>query len=240
MAELKTLSLKLAPFEALATEVKALRAEISELKSQVTQSNTSIKEFNGRFVKIENRLSEVEGIRDRVASLEAELEKLKYEANEKDQWSRMNNAEIKGIPQTQNENLLKIISVIGTTVNYPIDKSQINFVARVPSKDSTQPKPIIVGFVSRYVKEDFVAASRAKSKEVKLNASMIGYKSNSMIFVNDHLTPANKILLSNAKKIAKEKGFHYSWVKYAKIHVRKNDTSPMMLIKSERDLMKIV
>lgn len=240
MAELKTLSLKLAPLESLAAEVKALRTEISELRSQVTLTNTSIKEVNDRFENIEDRLTQVEEVGDRVSAIEAVLEKFTQEANDKDQWSRMNNAEIKGVPQSQNENLLDIVGSIGSTVNYSINRSQINFVTRVPSRDNTQPKPIIVAFNSRYVKEDFVAAVRAKYKEVKLSAGMIGFKSNNMIFVNDHLTPSNKDLLNKVKKMAKETGFLYSWVKHAKIYVRKTDTSPVMQIKSEKDLLKII
>ncbi|XP_026331787.1 uncharacterized protein LOC113239134 [Hyposmocoma kahamanoa] len=238
MAELKALSVKLAPLDSLTAEVKALRAEISELRAQVTLTNTSIKEFNDRCEKIEDRLAQVEGVGGRVTILEAELSKVICEANDKYQFSRMNNAEIKGIPQSQNENLLDIISSVGSKINYPINRSQINFVTRVPTKDNTQPKPIIVAFISRYVKEDFVAAARAKSREVKLNASIIGFKN--MVFVNDHLTPSNKDLLTKAKKIAKDKGFLYSWVKHSKIYLRKNDTSPVIQVKSEKDLMKIV
>lgn len=240
MAELKALAQKLAPLDSLTGEVKALRAEISELRSQVTLTNTSIKEFNDRFEKLEDRLTQVEGVGERVTAIEADLYKLNREINDKDQWSRMNNAELKGIPQSQNENLLNIISSIGTTINYPVNRTQINFVTRIPSKDNTQPKPIIVAFNSRYVKEDFIAAARIKSKEVKLNANTFGFKSNNLVFVNDHLTPSNKDLLTKTKKAAKDKGFLYSWVKHAKIYVRKNDTSPVIQIKSERDLVKVV
>lgn len=240
MAELKALSVKLAPLDSLTAEVKALRAEISDLRSQVTLTNTSIKEFNDRCGKLEDRIAQVEGVGDRVTILEAEVSKLMREANDKDQFSRMNNAEIKGIPQSQNENLLDIISTVGSKINYPINRGQINFVTRVPSKDNTQPKPIIVAFVGRYVKEDFVAAARAKSKEVKLNASIFGFKSSNMVFVNDHLTPSNKDLLTKAKKIAKDKGFLYSWVKHSKIYLRKSDTSPVIRIGSEGDLVKVV
>lgn len=240
MAELKALSLKLGPLDSLADEVRALRTEISELRSQVTVTNASIKEFSDRCEKIENRVTQIEGVGDRVTILEAELNKLIREANDKDQVSRMNNAEIKGIPQSQNENLFDIVSSVGSTINYPINRAQINFITRVPSKDNTQPKPIIVAFNSRYVKEDFVAAARVKSRDVKLNATIFGFKSSKMVFVNDHLTPSNKDLLNKAKKIAKEKGFIYSWVKHAKIYVRKNDTSPVIQVRSEKDLMKIV
>lgn len=240
MAELRTLACKLAPLDSLAGEIKALRAEISELKSQVTITNTSIKEFNDRFERVEDRLAQIEDVGDRVTAIEADLCKLNQEANDRDQWLRMNNAEIKGIPQTQNENLLNIIGMIGTTINYPINKTQINYVARVPSKDNSQPKPIIVAFSNRYVKEDFITAARVKSKEVKLNANNFGFKSNNFIFINDHLTPSNKDLLNKVKKAAKEKGFLYSWVKHAKIYVRKNDTSPVIQIKSVKDLVRIV
>lgn len=55
-----------------------------------------------------------------------------------------------------------------------------------------------------------------------------------------HLTTPNKILLSNAKKAAKKKGFRYVWVKHAKTFVRRDNVSPISTIKTERDVLKVV
>ncbi|KAL4718904.1 hypothetical protein ACJJTC_011513, partial [Scirpophaga incertulas] len=80
--------------------------------------------------------------------------------------------------------------------------------------------------LKKYVKEEFVSAARSK-KYITLADLDLG-DSSTRVFVNDHLTAENKKLLNTVKSVAKEKNFAYVWVKYSKIHVRKNDTSPVM------------
>ncbi|KAL4720400.1 hypothetical protein ACJJTC_008224 [Scirpophaga incertulas] len=58
-------------------------------------------------------------------------------------------------------------------------------------------------------------------------------------FVNEHLTPENKQLLSAAKSRAKEKAYKYIWVRNCNIFLRKNEVSPVVTIGSKRDLQKI-
>ncbi|KOB77651.1 Uncharacterized protein OBRU01_03716 [Operophtera brumata] len=107
--------------------------------------------------------------------------------------------------------------------------SKLENMQRVPVHGS-KDKAIIVSFKNRYVKEEFVAAARARKT---LAAPDIGFRDSvRRIYVNDHLT--------KAKSAARDKNFKYIWVKYGKIHLRKNDTSPVFLVSQESDLNKIV
>lgn len=231
---------KLAPLATLVDEVKELRAELSNLRTSVNQANNSIQEFNSRFNNIEIRLTKVETTQNQLTELQARLDKLERECDEKDQWSRMNNIEIKGVTLTATENLFDVIKTIGSKINYTVPDTQINFITRVPSWDPKQIKPIIVCFNNRYVKENFVAAARAYSKTQPLIAADLGYAGRQKIFVNDHLSPKYKQLLSKAKTAAKDRNFQYVWVKHSKIFVRMCDTSPVLNIKNEKDLAKII
>lgn len=151
----------------------------------------------------------------------------------------MNNVEIKGVPQTDHENLFDILGKIGTNIDYPVSKVQVNFITRVPSREKDHAKHIIVCFCSRYVKEDFIAAARLASKTTPLNTGQIGLPGTQQIFVNDHLTQQNKFLLSKTKKAAAEMDFRFVWVKHCKIHARKTETSPTIILKTEKDLEKL-
>ncbi|KAJ2951358.1 hypothetical protein O0L34_g13498 [Tuta absoluta] len=111
------------------------------------------------------------------------------------------------------------------------------YQARVPTYKPTE-KNIIMSFTNRYVKEEFIATARAVKD---LSARDIGYTdSNQRIFLNDHLTPEMKALLTKVKNTAKDRNYLYVWVRYSKIHVRKNDTSHVIVISRENDLNKIV
>ncbi|CAG5042946.1 unnamed protein product [Parnassius apollo] len=238
LKEIRALSDKLAPLECLKDEVIALRSEFADLKSSLNNTNLALKEFNDKIKDFEQRLVQVEKVQKHANLIQTRLEKLEQESNSAEQWSRMNNVEIKGVPQTSGENLFEY--KIGSMIQYPITKTQVNFVTRAPTREREHIKPIIICFCNRYVKEDFVAAARYASKTSHLTSSNLGFVGNNRIYVNDHLTVHNKTLLCKTKKAAVEMNFRYVWVKHAKIHVRKTDTSHIIMVKSERDLSKIV
>lgn len=189
----------------------------------------------------------VEGVESRVTCLEASLTDLVHMRSQidachrndmiRDQLSRLNNVEIKGVPLKKTENLFDVVEKIGSCINYKVAKPQINYVSRIPTF-SGQEKSIVVSFINRYVKEDFVAAARLLKS---LSAADIGFAANGQrIYVNDHLSPDYKKLLTQVKQIAKDKEYQFTWVKFSKIHVRKTDTSHVITIRSESDLNKLV
>ncbi|KAH9638118.1 hypothetical protein HF086_014979 [Spodoptera exigua] len=241
LSEIRALSEKLAPLEGLKDEILAMKSEFADLKSSLSKEfNDTVKEFSVKIINMEQRIVLMENMQDQVNQLQSRLEKLEEESDKQDQWSRMSNVEIKGVPQGKNENLFDILSRIGAKIKYNVPKTQINFITRVPSPQKDRVKPIIVSFCNRYVKEDFVAAARLESKTTPLSTSQIGMPGNHRIYVNDHLTLKSKILLTKTKKAAAETNFQYVWVKHARIHARKTDTSPVLFVKSEKDLAKIV
>lgn len=207
-----------------------LEATMSGIKQDVARNTLRLTEVENKINVLENRLH------SDYLQLQAEVTKLSNEININDQMLRLNNIEIKGIPQIKNENLFEVVSKIGNLIGQQINKSDINFVTRAISK--TKPKPIIVGFVLRYKKQDFVAS--AKSHTPGLTAENLGFtNATSRIFINDHLSKANKQLFTKAKKIAMEQNFKYVWVQNSQILTRKNDISPILNIKSESDLINI-
>ncbi|KAJ2937329.1 hypothetical protein O0L34_g17641 [Tuta absoluta] len=240
LAEMKTLTAKVSVLGSLPNDIKALKDQYSSLQEFVKLANDSIAEFSGKIKILEGRMSQLENAKkDQVIAIQTRLDAIEDGLNEKEQWSRMSNVEIKGVPQSKNENLFDVVTTIGKLIQFPIQKMQLNFVTRIPTRDSKQTKPIIVCFNNRYVKEDFIAAARITMKKSPITASALGFTGNDRIFVNDHLTFRNKTLLTKAKKVKEEKGFQYLWAKHCKIFLRKTDTSPIILIKSEKDLIKL-
>ncbi|CAG4942970.1 unnamed protein product [Parnassius apollo] len=145
-----------------------------------------------------------------MAQLKTSVNKLEIENNTRDQWARRSNIEICGVPEKKNENLITIIENCKKAY-IPFNAStDMDFVTRVASlsKDKKMPKRIIVRFMSRYYKDEFLS----KVRQLKnLKASDIGFSgNNSYVFFNDHLTSSNKLLLQKAK--AKAKDCNYKFV----------------------------
>lgn len=234
--DLQVVLLKLSPLAGLVEDVKGIKAEITNLQTSLNMAHEMISGFTENIRALETRVKNVEQSIEVIPSLQAEVAKINQELSDKEQWSRANNVEIKGIPSNKNENLLDIALKIAAAVECPVKKEDINFITRVPSGKPNAPKPIIMCFNNRYLKEEFTAASR---KLKAANPDLLGFPNGGPIYINDHLTVQNKNLLSKAKALAKESNFQFVWVKHCKIMARKSPTSPIIMIKTERDLTKI-
>ncbi|CAF4741070.1 unnamed protein product [Pieris macdunnoughi] len=158
-----TTTLSPLPEATLREEVKSLTARMSAFEELVNE------EFGSRLLNIENSKEAIKTLENRVGLLEKDRDFA-------EQWHRMSYVEVKGIPQSVNENLIDLVISIGSKVNYLITKRQVNFVARTPSRDSNCPKSIIASFNNTYVTEDFVAALRTFNKDGLLTPNISGVK----------------------------------------------------------------
>ncbi|XP_061729019.1 uncharacterized protein LOC133533946 [Cydia pomonella] len=237
MKQLKSMEEHLACLPGLVRDVGTLKTELAEVKNSCTFASAKLDEFSGRLVEVESKIPKLEDVDGKIQVQNKEILLMKEERALINQQMRLNNIEIKGVPLKKNENLFSIMMNICTAVNFSVDKSDINHISRVPIHNSSD-KLIIVSFINRYIKEDLVAAVRLKKT---LTAEEIGFQGNTQrVYVNDHLTPDNKKLLSLVKSSLKQKGYLYVWVRYSKIHARKDDSSKVHIINNERDLNKLL
>ncbi|KAF9416461.1 hypothetical protein HW555_006222 [Spodoptera exigua] len=237
LSEIREMKHQLLDLPTLVNDLRSIKDELSDLKKCYDFSSGRLDEFDTRLNNLESKVSEFEKVQDTVLSLQSELASAKLELMSHDQRSRLNNVEIKGVPLKKDENLFSIVEAIGRKIKYNCPKAQINYISRVPIHNSKE-KLVIVSFLNRYVKEDFVAAARA---DKDLSTSDLGFQGAShRIYVNDHLSVESKKLLNKTKIIAKEKRYEFVWVKHGKIHVRKNVNCNTFIVRKEQDLNKIV
>lgn len=245
LAELKRLSTQMEALPALLDSVKAIQHELSELKairtefadmkSSVEFVQNSFESLNCKVTHLEEELGTMKKSKEDIAILKEKVDRLDILYRENEQRSRMNNIEIKGVPVSNTENLFTIVSKIGDVIGCQLTKEQINYIARVPMRSDKNNKHIICSVHNSYVKNNFVAAAK---KHKFLKATDIALPGDNRIYVNDHLTLDNKMLLNKTKARAKERGYEHVWVKGCKIFIRKNNTSPLLHIKTEQDLRK--
>lgn len=221
----------------LVEDIRSIKTELTELKTSCDYSSDKLDEFSSRLVPVKTKASELERLQETVNLLKADLLKTQLELASNEQRSRLNNVEIKGVPLKKDENLFSIVDAISSKIKYSCPKTQINYISRVPIYNSKE-KLIIVSFLNRYIKEEFIAAARA---DKELSTSDIGFHgSPQRVYVNDHLSVESKKLLSKVKIIAKDKNYAYIWVKHVKIHVRKTTETKPFIIRRDADLNKII
>lgn len=205
---------------------------ISELKNSVEFCSKKIDDFEQKLNGFSEKIKLIE-------PLQSQCNAIQLKVDDFEQRSRMNNVEIVGVPEKQNENLLNLITKqLSNIIQYPIVEQDIDTIHRVASFDhnTTRPKNIIVRFVSQLKKENFLASAR---KNKNLTANNLNFAEANKIFLNDHLSPKNKLILRQVRESARDNSFKYVWVRQCKIFTRKNDNSPIIIINSERDIKKI-
>lgn len=217
-----------------------IREDITCLKESISFINNK---YDDMDLKINNLESEVKLLSNHaydINNLKKNMAEIILHQNNSEQWARRSNIEIYGIPENKNENLMEIFKTICEKSGFPINSSaDIDFITRVaPSKtENHRIKPVIVRFLSRWKKDDFLAAV----KKLRLKSCDIGFSTQiSNIYFNDHLTRFNKKLLMSAKKLAKDNNYTFVWVKNCTIYVRRSNVSPVLHIITENDLKKIV
>lgn len=245
MAELKQLSAKVAVLPELNASIQSIKAELSDLKTIKTEMSDiktclefvdhKIGALSDKICSMEKDILHLQKSKHDVDHLQLRVEKIEQQLKDNDQRSRLNNIEIKGVPVSQSENLFSIVAKIGAHIKCVLPKEQVNYIARVPMRNDKTKKNIVVAVHSRYVKDAFVAAA----KKCTTTVIDLGLQGDNRVYVNDHLTLDNKILLNKVKTMAKDRGHAFTWVKGCQIFVRKNPTSPVIVLKSESDLKKL-
>lgn len=103
------------------------------------------------------------------------------------------------VPLTKGENFLCIAQKIGEQIGFVLQPEYVDILTRVATK-STLVKPIIIRFAIRRSKEEFLALSKKVRIEQEIPSTDLKYSGpEAIIYINNHLTIKNKILLSEVK-----------------------------------------
>ncbi|XP_047998765.1 uncharacterized protein LOC125236112 [Leguminivora glycinivorella] len=177
-----------------------------------------------RLKSIESNVSTYQEQFSRIHTLECTIDKMEQQA-------RSSNLEICNIPEKRGENLLNILNVIGAAIRITFAPSDIVSIHRVPhaNPNSTLPKNIIVRLASVTLRDNVLAAFRTAKG---INTTQLALSGPShKVYLNEHLTLKNKLLLKQTRETASKHGYKYVWVRHASILMRKEDTSPVLAIR---------
>lgn len=127
---------------------------------------------------------------------------------------------------------MAIVQAIGDKIECPVSRCDLDIVHHVPSASYT--KNVIARFCSRDKKAEFVG----KARKARLQTKDIGFhaQESSPVYVNEHLTAANKKLFAMALNRKKEMKWKYLWTYDCRIKARRTDDSWVYVIQDEQDL----
>ncbi|XP_059062890.1 uncharacterized protein LOC131855617 [Achroia grisella] len=213
--------------------------DILDLKNSMEFQSSSHSDLQKRICDLESTNKILLTTDNKVQNLNTQVDQLKGELNIYHQRERIHNLEIIGVPEAKNECLIDLTIKIAHHAGVVITRDCIEHGNRIQPRQIIQGRPrvIVIKLKSRLHKDNIISGLRKchgiKTKDVGIPGE------DRRIYVNEHLTSNNKLLLKKVKDIAKTKLFKYVWVKNCQIFVRRNETSPAILIKNDCDISKI-
>lgn len=219
-------------FSLLVNEFENLKTSISFVNKQYEDLKQDTQNLTKQISSLEVNMTRVEQHDSQISQLEAKIDLMEQQA-------RQTNIEINNLPEKKNENLLSVIIAIGDLVKFPVTQRDIVAVHRVPhaNANTRRPKNVVVKFVTRVVRDNFISAARTAKKITSDKINISG--TTQRIYVNEHLTLKNKMIFRETREVAKQKGFKFVWVKHGVVLVRASETSPVQAVRNAGDITKL-
>ena len=237
---------KLAP---LRFEVCELRQKLAETMQFLDLANSRYEEAMAKLSKHEQERKEVlmenKVLKSAVQTMEGKVQQMKKACNDLEQYSRRECVEIHGIPLPKStdvkENTNEIVVKIGHLMGVDVKEEDISVSHRLSTsknyKGNRSTPAIIAKFVRRDVKECYY---RGRKKLKGRTTQDLGLDVKNNIYINESLTESNKNLFKDALRVKKDCNFAFAWTMNDNIYLRKDQTSPVIYIRSRDDIVKLL
>lgn len=210
---------------AVQSNITSLKDDLNKLQSKITSMESAQDDLTARC----NRLEEVNG------KLTAEVRELHLRLEDSDQHSRCANIEIVGLPSTQGEDVYECLRRIAAVIQVPFQREDVSLAHRLRLYSKKHKyAPIIAQFVSRTVKESWVAAARRK--KTIFSTDIAESLPKNLLYINEHLTSYNKALLGRARRLVRDRKIHYAGIFNGKLIVRVREGDAAIRIHALEDL----
>lgn len=226
-------------------EINSVKELAEKMSKEQDRMKSELTELNNRILSVEEQGTSFSAAADSVNKVKETIEGLVAENNSLKQFALLNNIEISGVPLTKGENLNTIFRNICSKVGYTLLDTDVDTIHRVRrfqalhsnSQTNIRPPAIIVKFTQRRRKDELLAAVRARRGLTTADIELSGPAST--LYLSDHLTPSNKLLLKLARQFKTEHDYQYLWTRDCKIFLRKNEKCKVIHIVSESVLKNL-
>lgn len=222
-------------------EMASTRSEVSELKTSVEFVTATLDTSNVLMEEIRKKLAELQNenkaLKENNLSLNKEVVSLRERMRNLEQYTRVNNIEISGVPETRGENINDLLSDVGAALGVEVKETDVAAAHRVPSYRSDREPAVIVQFTARMIKERWIAKFRQRkgltARDINQNFSP------QRVYINDHLSPENKQFLAKLKQKGRDLDYKFIWCRDGKFFARKAEGQPVKKINSYEDMDKL-
>lgn len=211
---------------------REMRLEMRSVKESVKFCSDTCDETKAINSELKALRQELSVLLKRNEDLKKENKQLAQRVDELEQYSRLNNLELKGVKAADNAN--DVIRKLGEVIDEPVCAADIDTCHKIATRVTGESNIIV-----RFVRRDKRQAVLAKARKRQITNQMLGLPGSDRVYVNEHLTRANKQLLGATIARKKEMSWKFVWTSGGKIFARRNESSNAVRIAGESDLCKI-
>lgn len=222
--------------------MRSIQANISEFERSLTFFSSKFDETAEQLKSITEKMktisSDNEVLKKENHFLKVEIWNLKRSVNTLEQDKLQSSVEISGVPETKNENLTTLMIDFGSKLNVPISEVDITSVFRIPSMNRQAPRKIAANFANRSTKTAMLNAIKKQRNFAAKDIHPTFSKDESIIFINDRLTPENRRLFWLSRRLAAEYNIKFCGTSGGRILLRRVENGPTIRINDESDTWK--
>ena len=240
----------------LAIELRLFRAEITALRGELVGVREEIAALRSSFQICTSR---IDGVEDRISLLEKKMdecvepknqlqdtiEELKFQLNERDQAILFNDLEISGVPETNGENVVHVITLCATALGVTVDERDIVYAERVGmvrrnrvdkgvAGATVDQRRIVVRLARQALRVELLRAARVRRGITTESLDMAGEPRR--FYINERLTDYNRRLLGKAREAARRAQWRYTWTSNGRILARREDGRAAVRLRTESDI----
>ncbi|XP_063831022.1 uncharacterized protein LOC135080265 [Ostrinia nubilalis] len=224
--------------EAMYAQQQETVALVTDLRASLDFTSNRVDILNKRVDKCEEHCKRDDELANELKTTKQALKTIETDLNRQQQRDRLLNLEITGIPEAKTEELPIIFQQIATISGVSLSADDFEHINRVQPKQPVKgrPRSIVVKLKNRIHKDNIIAGIRKRRGITTKDLNLPG--DSKPVYVNEHLTTQNKLLYKKCREVAANKMIKYVWIRHCNIFMRKDDTSPAVLINAEDDLKK--
>lgn len=231
-------------------EVKKASEECKIWREEVADIRSIMNSMADRIDKLERRVEDLEKLRSSAVGVESEANKaleaavsqLKSDLDERDQELLLNDVDIAGIPEEDNESVQHLVLACATKLGVPLDERDIVScrrvgVRRTEAQEEPRPRAVTVRLARRSTRDQLLKAARVRRG---LNTEGLGLRAPPRpIYLNERLTRTNRQIFNKAREIAKKLSWRFVWTREGRVFVRRDHGAPASRIRSCGELERV-
>ncbi|XP_046677042.1 uncharacterized protein LOC124365134 [Homalodisca vitripennis] len=215
--------------------MEELSNSVRFISDKLDEANNCMKDMSAQFAVIRKNNEELRAIN---TDLTKEVVDLRDRVRSIEQYSRRDNIEVSGLPVTKNEDVVSLVKDVAAAVGVMIREDDISTAHRVPSFKKERTPSLIVRFARRSTRDSILANYREKRGGMTARDVNPTFPQQ-RLYINEHLSPDNKVFLSKLKSKCKDIGYAYAWCRDGRFFVRKTQGDKYKRVDTYEELDKL-